>query len=575
LLQEQLFQIAQLPNAQSPNRKMTKWHNFLCVSAVIWTFMRSKILFLLLITLSAFAQHQSHEEKIGWVPRSILEKPITLKEGVGKIHDPVTTSSPEAQAFYEQGLAYLHSYVWIESARSFNQALRIDPKMAMAYVGLSRVYSNLNDDSSARTAAARARELASGVSERDRMHIELEAKRLEAVRKGGEQQQEYRTALEKALAADPKSTELMLLLGNASEDDSSGRGQGGSDKSIDWYKKVLELEPDNFAAHHYLIHSYENVGKIDQALIHGEAYERLAPNVPHAHHMYGHDLRRVGRVEEAIQRFQAADDLENAYYQSENIPREYDWHHPHNLDLLAMCYQYLGKMSRAEQLLLEVHSKPPIQQYQEAQRIEYAEFLLARSRNEDALKAARNLAENGQWPLGRAIAHTTAGNALLQLGKEKDAKKALKLADKEIGHTTHRGQYGNVYGKMLRANLLLHSKRDKQRQEGRKLATEVVSSSRSAKGPDAWIQALFRLELLDRIARDTNNWDLAANIAKQMQEHDANYAGTHYALALVTEHQGDASAAAHEFAAVEQAWSKADPDLPELKIARERYRAQK
>lgn len=536
---------------------------------------RAVLILIIRLALPSFSQHEGHTDKIGWVPRSILEKPTTLKEGIGKIHDPVTTSSPEAQAFYEQGLAYYHSFVWIEAARSLNQALRIDPKMAMADVGLSRVYSNLNDDSSAEAAVAKARELASGVSEKDRTRIELQARHLEAAQKGGEKQHEYKAALEKALAADPKNTELMLLLGGASEDDSNGRGQRGTDKSIDWYKKVLELEPDNFAAHHYLIHSYENVGNIEQALVHGEAYERLAPNVPHAHHMYGHDLRRVGRVEEAIQRFKAADDLENAYYKAEDIPREYDWHHPHNLALLAMCYQYLGQMNKAEQLLLEVRSKPPIQEYQEAQRIEYAEFLLARSRNDDALNAARTLVENGQWPLGRAIADTMAGNALLQLGKEKDAKKELKLADKEIRHTAHRGPYENVYGKMLRANLLLRAKKESKRNEGRKLVTEVVKNSRSAQGPDGWIQALFRLELLDRIARDTNNWDLATAIAKEMEQHDVNYAGTHYALALVADHQGDASTSAKEFAAVEQAWAKADPDLPELKTARQRYRAQK
>src|SRR5262249_55463747 len=132
-------------------------------------FMRSKPLLLVIALAStAFAQHAGHDVKIGWVPQSILKKPTTLKEGTGKIHDPVTTASPEAQAFYEQGLAYLHSYVWIEAARSFNQALRVDPKMSMAYVGLSRVYSNLNDESSAQTAVAEARELASAVSGKDR-----------------------------------------------------------------------------------------------------------------------------------------------------------------------------------------------------------------------------------------------------------------------------------------------------------------------------------------------------------------------------------------------------------------------
>ena len=32
---------------------------------------------------------------------------------------PPSKSSKEAQAFYDQGLAYLHSYIWIEAARSF------------------------------------------------------------------------------------------------------------------------------------------------------------------------------------------------------------------------------------------------------------------------------------------------------------------------------------------------------------------------------------------------------------------------------------------------------------------------
>ena len=55
--------------------------------------------------------------------------------------------------------------------------------MAMAYVGLSRVYSNLNDDSSADAAIAKARELAPGLSEKDRIRIGLQAKHLEAARK--------------------------------------------------------------------------------------------------------------------------------------------------------------------------------------------------------------------------------------------------------------------------------------------------------------------------------------------------------------------------------------------------------
>ena len=63
---------------------------------------------------SARAQHVGHEAA-GAVPREILERPLPLRQGIGKVHEAVTTSSPEAQVFYDQGLAYLNSFVWIEA----------------------------------------------------------------------------------------------------------------------------------------------------------------------------------------------------------------------------------------------------------------------------------------------------------------------------------------------------------------------------------------------------------------------------------------------------------------------------
>ena len=38
--------------------------------------------------------------------------------GRGNSRETVTTKSPEAQAFYNQGLNYLESYVWVEASRS-------------------------------------------------------------------------------------------------------------------------------------------------------------------------------------------------------------------------------------------------------------------------------------------------------------------------------------------------------------------------------------------------------------------------------------------------------------------------
>src|SRR5258708_556386 len=139
---------------------------------------------LLLAVAGAFGQHEhiSDDEAIGWVPREILQRPVPLRDGVGEINDPATTSSRDAQALYNQGLAYLHSYVWIEAARSCNQALRSDPKLAMAYVCLSRAYSGLEDQGAAQSALENAQSLAPNLSERERLRVSLRPTQLEAIK---------------------------------------------------------------------------------------------------------------------------------------------------------------------------------------------------------------------------------------------------------------------------------------------------------------------------------------------------------------------------------------------------------
>src|SRR5882757_2300785 len=123
--------------------------------------------------------HSSHGH-IGWISAEILNRPVTLRQGIGKIHEPVSTSSRQAQLFYDQGLAYLQSYVWVEAARSFHQALRSDPRLAMAYVGLSYAYSPM-DFAAATDAIAEAQSLAISVPDRERRRIQIRDLQLKAM----------------------------------------------------------------------------------------------------------------------------------------------------------------------------------------------------------------------------------------------------------------------------------------------------------------------------------------------------------------------------------------------------------
>ena len=215
---------------------------------------------------------------------------------------------------------------------------------------------------------------------REKRRIALRATHLEALDALADPAKHlaYKKALDAALAQDMNDVELWMLRGNAEEASAAGRGQRGGAASVAFYERALAVSPGHFGAHHYLIHSYETIGSVPDALKHGEVYVAAAPAIPHAHHMLAHDLRRVGRTQDAIAEFLKADELENAYYAAEKIPADLDWHHKHNLDLLSTSYQHQGQMKEAERLMRRAYALHAPLEYMEYQKKEWPGFLLAR-----------------------------------------------------------------------------------------------------------------------------------------------------------------------------------------------------
>lgn len=316
------------------------------------------------------------------------------------------------------------------------------------------------------------------------------------------------------------------------------------------------------------MHSYETIGRIDKALEHGEIYARLSPSVPHAIHMWAHDLRRVGRMDEAIAQFLKTDALERAYYEAEKMDPSLDWHHGHNLDLLATCYEHKGQMKRAEEMLRQSAALTVVDAYRAFNMREVPNFLIHRARYQEALEAARVLMTS-TYPQARTVGHALAGQAFLGLGRSADAQTELAAAQRELQAIPEvtlslvpRRALVAPWVEALRGEVLLRTGKS---DEGKTVLKEVARALRATPGPDAWTQGLFRLETLARTAREANAWDLAEFLALQMVEHDAAYGGSHLSLALVLRHKGDEAGAARAIEAAKRYWRDADPDLPELK----------
>lgn len=101
------------------------------------TIMKLFSLFLLAavsIQNSSFAQtHTCHSAGFD----AVALPPPPLMEGIGTSAMPITTASPPAQKYFNQGLNLLHCFWDFEAYRAFKEAARLDSACAIAYWGIA------------------------------------------------------------------------------------------------------------------------------------------------------------------------------------------------------------------------------------------------------------------------------------------------------------------------------------------------------------------------------------------------------------------------------------------------------
>jgi tetratricopeptide (TPR) repeat protein len=466
-----------------------------------------------------------------YVDAAMLERPVPLREGVGKVSQKVTTSSAEAQAFYDQGLAYLHSYVWIEAARSFHEAIRRDGKLAMAWMGLARAEQAMNRREATAEAIGKARSLSSGASGLEATYIALRAQQIDAQNAPPEKEPEkhdaYKAAIEKAIAAYPGEAELWILRGNAEEPGVWGRGQAGGVGAIAYYEAALSRYPGHLGAHHYLVHAFENVGRHAEAAEHGKVYAAAAPRVAHAQHMYGHVLPRLGRWNEAREQFEKADAIEREYARAEKLRPGDDWHHVHNLQLLGYTYLRLGRVHDAEVCFRRAYATPIRYQMYGWQHASLPEYLLLTGRAEEALATAREL--RNRMPSARAAGAAVEGEILLAMGRMEEAKEAAARAARHFGEarksagweTRFLERFVAPFVRQIEAEIGLAGPQAASSEASmRAFAEDLAANPRF----DAWGEGLFRLERIAEQAKRSGRTALAADIHATMRRIDPEYA---------------------------------------------------
>ncbi len=466
------------------------------------------------------------------VEPSLLERPTTRKSDIGDVHQPITTSSPDAQAFYDQGLTDLHHYVFIEAARSFHQALRSDPNCAMCWMGLARAEQGLERPDATAAAIAKAKELAPKATAKEQTFIALRAKQIEAQAAPPSEERDkhaaLKSALDAALAQYPEDAELWILRGNAEEPGPWGRGQFGGAASIAFYETALVRSPGHLGAHHYLVHSFENIGHHAEAADHAKIYAQSSPGVAHAQHMYGHVLPRLGRWQEALVQFEKADAIEVAYARAEKIRPGDDWHHIHNLQLLGYTYLRLGKLADAERTFQRAFDTPARLPYRGTPQASLGELALLAGRPEEALAIGRALQADTRTVSANVVGAVVEGEALLALGRTNEAKASsarshelLERGRRELGfQSRYLEMFARPYVDQLDTEIALRGQDPSAAEDSiRQVADELTRNPRF----DAWGEGLFRLERIAAEARRAGRTQLADDVTAKMKRIDPDY----------------------------------------------------
>jgi tetratricopeptide (TPR) repeat protein len=281
-------------------------------------------------------------------PPEQLPVPIKMS-GIGNSHITIK-ATPEAQAWFDQGLSLLHDFWDYESAKAFEQGIRVDPKCAMCYWGLYQAL-NMRGEAGiyARKAMAEAQRLKSHASSTDKLYIDAAQANLDA--QGGDHPAEV-AILRKLVKKSPHDIEARIFLAEAVGNgyDDKGEPKDGQKERISLLEGVLREAPNDSAANHYWIHAMEPGNHPDRAIPSAALLASLAPASGHMVHMPGHIYYRVGDYASAQRWFTASMVADETYMRDQHVDVDDDWNYVHNMMYSIANLMEQGKLVEANTL---------------------------------------------------------------------------------------------------------------------------------------------------------------------------------------------------------------------------------
>ena len=295
----------------------------------------------------------------------VLAAKEPLYEGLGSYSRKITTDSPEAQRYFDQGLAFLHGFNHRAAIRAFQQAAEIDPRCAMAHWGVALACGPHINFTVVPPPAAElawkelnlARKNAAYASPVEGALIHALGKRYvnpqPADRSGLDRA--YANAMRDVWRNFPNDPDVGALFAEAMMDlrpwdqwTAQGKPQPGTDEILATLDAVLKLNPNHPLANHLYIHAVEASPNPQRAIAAADRLRNLQPGLAHNVHMPSHIDIRTGQWLKAVDTNAKAVEADQRYRKIFGQPKGFlNVYIAHNRHMLAYAAMMTGQRDLA------------------------------------------------------------------------------------------------------------------------------------------------------------------------------------------------------------------------------------
>jgi hypothetical protein len=238
-------------------------------------------------------------------------KKAPMLNGLHGVDFKISTSKPEVQAYFNQGLMLAYGFNHAEAARSFYEATRLDSTCAMAYWGYAYVLGpNYNagmeetNFQRAWAASTKAQRLAANCTPKEKALIEALATRYAKVPPADRAPLDiaFAAAMKKVYTQFPSDPDIGALYAEAQMDlhpwdlyeKKTKAPKSWTPALVTALESLLEKNPRHPGAHHLYIHVQEASATPEKALASAAVLDSLVPGAGHLLHMPSHIYLNTG-----------------------------------------------------------------------------------------------------------------------------------------------------------------------------------------------------------------------------------------------------------------------------------------